>query len=127
MNDKQGLELSTDDPEIVASINYFIEQVLGYGTEPQLIISVAEAAPNSIFVNAIAAYLCVARINLYHHSLFGDSIRYILLQRENIDPNVDSIARAKRHIANVRRNISGANERERAYLEVSCVYVCTFP
>lgn len=56
LRDKQGLELSTDNPEIVESINHFIGQVLGYGNEIQKILTTAEASPDSVFVNIIAAY-----------------------------------------------------------------------
>lgn len=56
MRDKQRLEVTTDDSEVVEALNQFMDEVLGYGSNPQCILHYADESPSSVLLNTLAAY-----------------------------------------------------------------------
>lgn len=46
--------------------------------------------------------------------------RYLLLSRENFDPNSDIMDKVEHYLKNANAHKSAANDRERAYLKVRC-------
>ena len=57
LKDAQGLEVTTDSSEAIASINRFIDQILSYSNNPDAIFQAIEADPTSVLANAYAAVM----------------------------------------------------------------------
>ncbi|HAA28594.1 MAG TPA: tetratricopeptide repeat-containing protein [Cyanobacteria bacterium UBA8553] len=55
LKDAQGLEVTTDSSEAIASINRFVNQILSYSNNPDGIFTAIEADPTSVLANAYAA------------------------------------------------------------------------
>eukprot|EP00026_Physarum_polycephalum_P006984 Phypoly_transcript_07037.p1 GENE.Phypoly_transcript_07037~~Phypoly_transcript_07037.p1 ORF type:complete len:490 (+),score=73.23 Phypoly_transcript_07037:64-1533(+) len=96
MKDIQGLEVSTDDHEIITTINFFYEQVLSYGNSSHTLTTTASQTNKCSFLHILASYA--------------------LLLRENVDRKHNFLERAAEHIKIAKDNPK--NEREEAHFKV---------
>jgi len=92
--DSRGLELSTDDPAIIAGVDTFVESFISYGVTAGAILEAAKAAPEQVLVNAKAAAL----------QLFMQT--------------GDSVANAAPYLARAEANLSHALPREKLWYEL---------
>jgi tetratricopeptide (TPR) repeat protein len=59
LQDAQGLNISTDAPNVVEAINRFTAQLISYGNQADVIFKAVEAEPTNVLANAYAATLCL--------------------------------------------------------------------
>lgn len=57
LRDRQGLEMSIDDPESVAAVNTFFSSFLSYGTTAGVIWEAAARTPGQVLVDSLSAAL----------------------------------------------------------------------
>lgn len=55
LRDAQGLEVTTNSPEVIAAINGFVDQSLSYGNNAEVILQAIAADPTCVTANAHAA------------------------------------------------------------------------
>jgi hypothetical protein len=93
LQDTQGLEVTTDSQEVIAGINSFTNQALGYGKDAQILIGQLIASdPTCALVHAYAA-------------------AYYLSQE-----NATAWKQAKSHLQTAQRHVTKATEREQLYV-----------
>lgn len=92
MKDSQGLDVTTDSPQAINAINQFTEQLLSYGSNPEVILEGLKVDPNSAILNAHAAAL----------HLFAES--------------ADAPLQADPYLQTAKKFLATATEREKLYV-----------
>jgi tetratricopeptide (TPR) repeat protein len=92
LTDARGLEVTTDSPKAIAAIDRFVDQILSFGNNPEVIFKAIEADSTSVIANAYAATLHL------------------------LSETADAPTQAAPYLKTAEEHLHQANERERLYL-----------
>lgn len=93
LRDNQGLEVTTDLPKAITYIDCFIDQILSFGNNPEVIFKAVECDAKSVIANAYAA--------TFHM----------------LSETADASTQANPYLQAAYEHINHANEREKIYLQ----------